>query len=172
MGLQDKIIQSSIKARRKLLDYKILTSGSLTKVIRLKTTKNDYLDIIATDIISNDNIQVFLDIPENLPMERLRMSAAEVVAETQSIYFYDILPVIGYSQFDDNVEKGDIIIKKIYLDTERSNPFLLIVQVSEIIGNIQHGFLIFRKFNCAPYNFALSPEIQNIIDKFSEESEI
>ncbi len=141
-------------------------------MIRLKTDRNQYLDITDAAVISNDNIQIYLDIPENLPMQRLRTSVTSPVAETENIFFYDILPVIAYTQFKDNVEKDDIIIKKIYADTESSNPYLLVLQVAETIGNLKHGFVTWKKHNTAPYNFALPQEVQDIINKFSLDTEI
>jgi hypothetical protein len=166
MGIQDKIARSQISARHKLRDYNLSQSGIETQVVRLKTEENMYGDE-TVEIVDNDIITLALDLPDEVPQTRLRTDVTQQIAETQSYFFFDILPIEGYSQLEDNVEKGDIIVYTIH-DAKDKPSLHLVLRVSELIGTISNRYLTSRKFQCAPYNMALPQQVQDIIENYKE----
>lgn len=167
MGLQDKIIKSQIGATHSLRDYKISQMGFEGQVIRLKVEENRYGDE-TIEIINDDVITLSLDLPDEIPQTRMRQDVTQEVAQTDSFFFYDILPIEGFSAFDDNIEQGDILIIKMFDGVSDNYPFLLVLRVSEIIGTVSLRYLTSRKFYCAPHNIALPEAVQEIIDNYKD----
>jgi hypothetical protein len=167
MGIQDKIASSLIAWKRSVHNYKILTNGDEKKVIRIKVETNDYDDEDWT-ILSNDLINVFLEIPDDIPLERLRRTA-DNLPQTTNTYLFDILPITGIARWDDNVEKGDLLIHRIYDENPNDqNPLLWILQVSQVMGSINVKYLTNKKFYCAPYNGIIPTEVQTIIESYKD----
>lgn len=166
MGIQDKIAKSQIGARLKLRDYKVSQMGTKALVIRLKVEENRYGDE-TIEIINDDTIEVSLDMPDEIPYQRLRSDVTQEVATSESLFLYDILPVEGYAAHNDNVEKGDILVH-IVKDGRSDKKMYLVLRVSEVIGTVQIGYITGRKFNCAPHNMPLPEQAQQIIDNYGD----
>lgn len=167
MSLQDKIIKSQINANHTLRDYKISQMGFEGQVIRLKTVENMYGDE-SIEIINDDIVTLSLDLPDEIPQTRMRTDVTQAIAETESWFFYDVLPIEGYSAYDDNIEKGDLLVVKIYDSGIDVTPFYLVLRVSEIIGTISLRYMTSRKFYCSPHNMALPEAVQQIIDNYKD----
>jgi len=165
LSIQDKLANNLSSLQRKLFNQQIELVGSELEVIRLKTTLDKYEDE-TIEVISSDVIIVQLDIPSEIPLYRLRGTTQDAIDDTTGLYLYEIIPIEGYSRFEDNVEKFDIIIKKIKDENDVTDPMLMILRVSEVFGSINANALVWKKFNCAPYNMIISEEIQNIIDSY------
>ena len=168
MGIQTKIATAQTKLKRSLRDYSITTAGDDVKVIRLTVTENKYGDETVT-ILSHDEIILVLDVPAQIPLTRLRTSVSDIITTTNNTYIYDILPITGFARFEDHVEKGDILIHKVYDedDEENNTNYLWILRVSEIMGNFSHGRLSGKRFLCSPYNMTLPDDVQTIIDNYN-----
>lgn len=172
MSYQSKIAAAHSGLKRKLRDYSINQTGDDFKVIRLTMTTNKYGDDTDMVIISNEVITINLDVPDQIPLSRLRTDlGSEFITTTNSTFLYDILPIIGFAKFGDNVEKDDFIIHKVYDEDDEDNGtnYLWTLQVSEVLGNFSHGKISGRRFQCAPYNGAFPSEIQTIIDAYNAE---
>ena len=170
MSYQSKIAESTSRLKRLLRDYSIKMTGDDIKVIRLTITINKYGDETDLEILSNDVITITLDIPDQIPLSRLRTElGSELITTTENTYLYDILPIIGFSRFEDNVEKGDFLIQKVYDEDDEENltNYLWTLQVSEILGNFSHGRITGRRFQCAPYNGAFPTEVQTLINAYN-----
>jgi hypothetical protein len=165
LSLQDKLAQSQILARNKLHDYMISQVGTETKVVRLKATRNLEGDFTDLEIISHDLITLRMSGLEEVPITRLRSSLLESTSTTENIFFYDILPIIAYSKYEDNLEKDDILIRCLKRGEEK---FYHVLQVTEIIGNLSGNYLTFQKFQTSPYTEPLTEEVQEIIDNYKE----
>ncbi len=166
MSIQDKISSKLAPLQRKLFDRQISLMGNNVKVIRLQVVEDKYMDETIS-IIDNDIIEIILDIPAEIPLYRLgRTSSSPVITESTGLYLYDILPIEGYSKFEDNVEKGDILIKKIYDEKANTDPLLLILRISESLGSISNTDLVWKKFHCSPHNLTLTAELIQIINNF------
>jgi len=168
VSLQDKLIQSQIGSIHKLRDYKTSQMGFEGQVVRLKVTANMYGDE-TIEIINSDIITLSIALPDEIPQERMRNDLTQEVAQTESWFFYDVLPIEGYSKHEDNIEKGDLLIIKIYDDNKDDFvPFYLVLRVSEIIGTISLRYMTSRKFYCSPHNVALPSNVQTIIDNYKD----
>jgi len=170
VGYQDKISSTFAQWTRNINDYKIQQSGFEGQVIRLKTTANMYGDETEWEIVSHDIVTVSLSIPGEIPLTRLRKDVTEEVPEIKNVFLYDILPITGSSRFEDNIEKDDLLIHKIYTEREKDS-YYLVLKVSEIQGNISIKQLIRKSFSCAPYNGSLPQKVQDIIDSYIEDED-
>jgi hypothetical protein len=170
MGYQDKISSAFANWNRSINDYKIKESGFEGQVIRLKIEENLYGDETEWNIVSHDVITISLSIPGEIPLDRLRADVTEEVPEIKNAFLYDILPITGASQFEDNIEQGDILIHKIYTERDK-DAYYLLLKISELTGNISVKHLIKKSFNCAPYNGALPQKVQDIIDSYLEDED-
>lgn len=167
MSLQDKIIKSQIGATHRLRDYKTSQMGFEGQVIRLKVEENMYGDE-SIQIINDDVITLSIALPDEIPQTRMRSDVTQAIAETQSWFLYDVLPIEGFAAHDDNVEKGDLLIIKIFDSKSDPTPFYLVLRVSEIIGTVSLRYMTSRKFYCSPHNMGLPEAVKQIIDNYKE----
>lgn len=173
MGIQDSIANNFSRLRRSLFDYKVVTSGYESNAIRLQMTKDMYGDAQTYEILSHDQIKLILDLPDEIPIERLRRSVTEqVTTQTQNIYLYEILPITGYAQFESKIEENDILIVKIHdhdpSPEEESSPYIFVLKVAEILATIDIRNITHVKFYCAPYNEALPPKVDDLVNIYQQ----
>lgn len=152
MSIQSKIANATANADRKLFDYKVFQSGTEVQVTRLKVSKNKYEDVIQETFISKDKITIVLSNYESIPLNRLRTDLASPVVKTTSTFMYDILPIEGFTQFSDRLEKDDIIIQEIFDENAETPAYYLVLRVTDVLGSIKHGNIVWKKFICAPYD--------------------
>lgn len=168
MARQDKISSNFAGWQRKINDYKVSQSGIESEVIRLKIVEDIYGDASEWNIITHDKIIVSLVYPGDLPLTRLRTDLTQEVPSTENVFIYDILPIEGVSQFQDNIERDDILVHKIHTDIN-NDDYYIVLKVSETTGNITHKHLTKKSFQCAPFNGALPQKVQDIIDSYIDE---
>jgi len=174
VSYQDKLARATSRIRRHLFDYKVSITGTQSQVLRFKVTTNEYQDR-EYELINYDLVPFYIKLPEAIPMSRFRSfdNPQNVLdqqdADTGNIYLYDILPIEGYSRFADDVEKGDLIIKRIEADDDNTDPYLFILQVAETLGNIDQERIVWKRHNCAPYTRQLPPEVISLIDQYKNE---
>lgn len=170
MSIQDKLSAFHISTKRKLFDFNVSNLGVEVKAIRLKTTATRF-DDEEIEVINDDLLTVNIDLPENIPLTRLRDSVLDEVPTTESVFLYDILPIAGYAKLEDNVEKGDILIVRIFFDTTNvDDAKFFILRVSEMKGNISNRYMVHKSFDCAPHTIALPDAVQNIVDSYKTEA--
>lgn len=172
MGVQDKISKTMVSWKRKIRDYSIHSSGFEGSIIRIKATENMYGDE-EMELISNDIIYVSLDIPDEIPITRLRKDVVTPnQIQTDNTFLYDILPIRGYAKWEDNLEKGDFLIHKIYDEMKDTiNTYLWILRVSELLGSISVRHLTNISFQCSPYNGVLPQTVQDVIENYTDTQE-
>ena len=171
MSIQERLSNVYSNLQRKLFDQQIYLTGSSMEVVRLKVVEDKYHDE-EIQVISNDTITIAMDIPAEIPLYRIRnqtitagnpTASQEPIEKATSIFLYDILPIEGYSRFEDNVEKGDIIIRFFSDENEETDALILILRVSEVLGSFNANSLVWKRFQCAPHNLTLTTEIEQII---------
>lgn len=171
MGIQDSIANSLSGLRRSVFDYKIKTSGFDGDVIKVTTSRDMYGDLNTINVESSDKIPMVLDLPNEIPIQRLRKTVTEAIpSETQNLYLFEIIPITGYARFQDKIHKEDYLIIQITdqdpsID-EDSDPYLFILKVTEIIAAVDIRNITHTKFQCAPYNEALPSTVQDEINLY------
>ena len=171
MGVQDKLSKHQIKSLRKLRDYSVFVNGVETLAVRLKVVRNIYGDSNDFQIVSSDVIRIALDLPNEIPLTRLRKDVTKEVPQTQNIYLHEIIPIEGHAESKDNIEREDIIVIRIFDEKDgeqekEDKPYLFVLRVSEVLGMIGNRHIVAQKFQCAPYNVALPQSIQDFIDEY------
>jgi len=172
LSIQDKLSKNFVSWGRKIRDYAVHTTGFEGNVIRIKATENMYGDE-EMEMISNDIVFVSLDIPDEIPLTRLRTDVVTPSQiQTDNTFLYDILPIKGYAKWADNIEKGDFLIHKIYDEMKDvENVYLWVLRISELIGSISVRHLTNISFNCAPYNGVLPSVVQDVIENYTDTQE-
>lgn len=174
MGYQDKIVQFTARVKRKLYDYRISLSGTVTHALRIRTTEDMYRNRTYT-LINHEWVPFVLKMPEAIPLNRLRKfdGTANPMdmddADTASAFFYDMLPIEGHSRFSDDIEKGDLIIKRVYADDDNREPHLLLLQVTETLGNFDQDEITWKRHNLAPFTGALPDDVVALIQSYQDE---
>jgi hypothetical protein len=156
----DKISQATSKLKRKMFDYMVSLSGTDAKVILLKVAMNKYKDQEVT-IVDHFVTSMIIDIPGEIPIDRLRTNVLIPQAISKSVFFYDILPIQLFTRFDDNLERGDIIIQKIMMD---NNEYFMVLEIAETLGNLLGRNIIYKKQNAAPCTQNLPKEVVQIMN--------
>jgi hypothetical protein len=162
MSAFDKISASQIGARRRLFDYQVNLSGTEAQVVLLKLDINKYQDR-EISIVDHFLTSIIFDIPGEIPIDRLRKDVSVSPATTQSVFLYDIIPIQIYTKFEDNVERGDVLVQKIFMDND---AYYMVLQVADTLGNLIGRQITYKKQNAAPYTDNLTPEVQRILDNY------
>lgn len=170
MSIQDKLSAFHINIKRKLFDFNVSNLGVEVKVIRLKTTESRYGDE-EIEVINDDLLTVNIDLPADLPLTRLRDSVLDAEPTPSSVFLYDILPIEGYAKLEDLVEKGDILIVRIFFDLEKPEDCkFFILRVSEVLGNLSNRYMVRKHFQCSPHTIALTQAVQDIVDTYKTQA--
>jgi hypothetical protein len=163
MGIQDSLTNASAKVQRRLFDLNIKLTGREVQGLRFYVAEEDkYGDENEIRHISSSPITAIVNFPPgDIPLYRLRGETSGADVDDSGLFFYDILPIEVYCQWQDKVEKGDFLVFSIQDENNKAMPVLL--RFSNALGSF-HTHLIWRKFMCAPYNGKAPVEIQNYID--------
>ena len=167
MSIQDKILRANDPIKRKLYDNKIKFSGNASKVIRLVIEEDRHGDETLVELTSHSEIIVDFANLEEIPLSRLRKDlTSTAVTSQESLYLYDVLPILIRPQFDDVVYKNDIIIKKLYDDRFEDQSFYLTLRVTETVGSFSPISLTSVYYQTAPIIQIFSQDIIDIIESY------
>lgn len=167
MAMQDKILSKADRFRRKLYNKTIEFSGNESHVIRLRISEDRFEDETLIELINHEDIIVNMTTLEEIPLSRLRRDLSlPVTLSNQSLFLYDILPIIVEPAFGHDIEVDDILIKKIYNESFDEKPFYLVLRITESIGNFSPMSLIKLQYQAAPYIQAFSQDIIDIIEGY------
>ena len=146
---QGKINKKTASIRRKLFDNNIQVMGTEFSCVRLKTTENMYEDTETLTVISNDQLNAVIKVPSDIPISRFRSDASDNPADDSNVFFYDILPIDVYTRWKDDLEKGDILIFKIFDETNKE--LQIILRIAEIVTKFSQA-IVWKRSLAAPYN--------------------
>ena len=105
MSYQSKIAAATSGLKRKLRDYGVSQTGDDIKVIRLTVGRDKYGDETSLVVVSHDEVTITLDMPDQIPISRLRTDlGSELITTTNNTFLYDILPIMGFARFADNID--------------------------------------------------------------------
>jgi hypothetical protein len=161
-SLQSKLETSSLEIRKLLWNQQVELTGKESKVLRLKLSRNDYGDATEMTILSKDDITIYIDYPGLIPLIRKRSDTGfQTSIQSTNLYMWDILPIGIYAKWEDQLEKGDIILDQIKNEGGDYSPIIL--QVSDEVGTFKTN-LLYIKYLAAPYNEVLPDEVMSIVD--------
>lgn len=167
MAIQDKILKKADRFRRKVYSKKLQYAGNESRVVRLRIEEDRFGDETLITIINHDEIIVNITSLEEVPLSRLRSDLSiPALTSQQSLFLYDILPITIEPGFGYDIEKGDILIKKMFSEKEEDKPFYLVLRITEPIGNFSPHSLIKLEYQAAPYIQAFSQEVIDIINSY------
>lgn len=150
--------------RRKLYDEKLKRSGNESKLIRLTLQVDDFGDYTDISIVNHELIEAEIVGLNNIPINRLRTNLGTPLAvPTTGLSFFDVLPIVVKAPWNVNLEKGDILIKKLQDEREDTKNLYLTLQITETLGTFDTA-LIAREYNSSFYTEELTQEIIDLIE--------
>jgi hypothetical protein len=162
-SLQSRLSKKQSKLKRRLWDNNLNNVGYSFKMLKLR---------IQEDMYQDENVEYikfsFLTGLIQFPNNRVPLFTTENYDKGVSVY--DLLPTKAYFKFEDNVEKGDLLILKYILNPDTSDYKLLVYQIVEHIGSFSN-VLIFQEYNVAPFTLDIEnyPTIRNEIENWQDE---
>lgn len=166
MSMQNKILQSSHKLRRKLYDEKLKRSGHENKLIRLSITTDDFGDYSDITVINNELVEVEVVGLQGIPINRFRSNLGQPLSlPTTGMHFFDVLPIIVKAPWQVQLEKDDILIKKIQDDRDETKYLYLTLQVTDTTGTFDTA-LVAREYNTSFYTEELTQEVIDLIETY------
>lgn len=150
MSIQTKLENSAISAKRKLYDNSIRIHGQEVYGLRLQVTQDKYGDDDGTpNIVGQSEITIYMDyLNLEIPLNRYRLDTIDETIDSESIYLFEVIPIEAYIKWEDEVEKGDLLVL-VLKDNAIDIP--IVFRVSDQTGRLQKNVL-YQKYNIAPYN--------------------
>jgi hypothetical protein len=174
MTYQERLEKSQILAQKALFDNNIRLLGNESQVLRIQLTEDLRYQDQDIELITNEVIEVYIDWPFDVPMNRYRQGLVTNVSQ-QGLHFFDILPIDLFYKWtpnDDvainkgNLVEGDLLVYAIQ-DIDQKIP--VIFRVSEILGTLRKN-MVFHKAQMAPYNGIVPASIKTLIDTYVNNS--
>ena len=164
MGIQDDL-KGLAEYRRECFDLAIDLMGTKHQMIQIRQDKDKYSDVNGVELVEAKEVEVFVDIPQNVPLDRLRTfdnMGSEI--PTRQASFFDVLPLEVYGKFTDNYAQGDILVKPLHFEHANQRPYYLVLEIADAVGNFESGYMTYIKFNAAPCTKALGPLIRDYLE--------
>lgn len=161
-SIHDRYEQQTFGLKRKLFDNQIRLMGNELTAIRVVITEDEYKDE-EYEIVSHNTITCIINFPAEIPLFRYRANNNNDVSDSNGIYLFDVLPIELYTKWDDNMEKGDILITK--MTDENDEVIKMLFRVSETLGTFAK-YLNWKKSHIAPFNGYRNAEINRLIEEF------
>lgn len=166
LSIQDRILTALDPFKRKLYNSKLSFSGNEHRVIRLQVDEDMYGDESLT-LINHEEIIVNMKGLEDIPLNRLRKDlAVPQITSQQSLYLFDILPIIIEPKLNVDLEVGDIIIRKLYDENLDNKPFYLVLRITEALGSFSPLSLVKLQYQTSPYIQKFDQEIIDLIEGY------
>ena len=182
-SIQEKLNQATIQRSHKLFDRHISKTAVSTQLLRLQRTKVNIRGDWADTIVSTGNVQVYIDMPPDMPLSRARLAvnpyppAGDLpsfvpptapatptdATPSTNLNFWDLLPIWVYCKWGDNIVKDDLVLY-IFQD-ENHNPIPLVLRITDDLGAI-HSHLVWRKLQAAVENSSLTTDEMTAIQTY------
>jgi hypothetical protein len=161
MSVYESIKRSSLAVKRQLFDFNVGLLGQKVRAIKISYSEDIFQDTQVDSILSASEIYLIIRFPSEMPLDRYRLDSSVSTAETRT-YFYDLLPIEGYTKLEDKIEKNDFIF--FFLEDEQNNKIPYLLQATDTFGKFEIG-LIWKKAYYAPYHGTLSQTIISYLEE-------
>lgn len=162
MSIHEKLENSSLKIKKKLYDNILRLKGTAVQCIKIKEVLDKYKDVQDVSIIENATVTAYIDdLGLEIPLNRYRIDSTTTTAiDKESVYFFDVIPIDAYFQWNDKVEFGDIIVLVIKDGTLK---IPVCFRIGDMVGRLSKNILL-KKYKVAVYNPSMiTTEIRNLI---------
>lgn len=153
---QSRLAAKQNKIAQKLSDNAISLLGTATDVIKITSKKNNMGDLISRTVNDIDVIEIIFPGMVDVPMWRFTKDG--VSGSSHDIHSGDIQPFVLAAPLSSRVDQDDILIK-FFEDPAGDNPFVLVLQIKDVLGTFGGRSIIYQKMNASYYDEQLEPEI-------------
>lgn len=160
MSIQSALMKSSARIYRSLFDLSVKTKGREVVTVHFKITEDRY-ENETFEIISEKSTISIIKYPVDVPLERYRSDQFSLAVSSSKEFFYQLLPIELYTQFKDDVEKGDYLIH--FLSDEQGRKSPIILRVSETLGRFTTE-IVWKKQYCSPFKGVLPEQLKARIE--------
>lgn len=171
--------QSIIK--RKILDNQSSLAGNVTDIIRIRTVKNQEGDLESRIVSRADVIPVIFPNLSEVPIRKIHKTLPDGHVD-ETVGSYKITSLVGIASEDDtsNSEKFKIYfphnvdlnaedyIIRVFLDPDVTDPIIIVLKVSEVLGTFSHSMLLWESAICTLDMEALPQKLTDVIGEAAE----
>lgn len=166
LGVNEAIQRAISRMQLKLHDFNVQligTGGTTTFLIQLIQDKYQNREY---NVLDYKPISCMVQFPGNeIPVGT--MGTNDSTTSNNVLHMYDILPIIAYFKFEDNVKKGNLILYKIKLGDGTFQ--VLPLELLTPIVNATRTNVVYQEWNIAPmtdYALQNKPEFQSILEQY------
>jgi hypothetical protein len=157
---QARLLAKMGRVSQKLVDQQIKLMGVITDVIRITgkfTTQSDYISRTVDDI---DIIEIAFPGLTDVPMRRFVMNSGQAISANDAVSKEgdEQEPFECFAPVTSKVKQDDIILK-FFENPIGDDPWLLMLQVSDVMGTFGARSIIWQKLNLVYYSEEIDPQI-------------
>lgn len=167
---QSRLAMKQEIIKRKIKDNNIELAANPTDCIRIQYTKDKDGDILSRQISKATVESIIWPALKDIPIRKLSndgsgkyriTSLVDVANDEQNQNFNLIFP------HSSDLNVGDIIVR-IFIDPDVKEPIILVVKITELLGEFGQMMLIGEKCNCVLETDTLPDKVVNIIGEMAE----
>jgi len=144
------------KISQKLADNSISLMGTATDVIRLKSKKNNFGDIISRSLEDIDVVEIRFPALKEVPMWRFDSNG--VPQQSVDIHSGEYQPFKSIVPLQFKLDQDDILIK-FFENPQGDKPLVLVLQVKDVLGTFGDRSIIYQQYNISYYDEQIETEI-------------
>ena len=153
--------QSRLSAKQnaiaqRLVDNSISNTGTMTDVIRIRVETNQMSDPTKIIVDNIDVIDMIFPALEDIPMRRFEGSTMTFLSANDATEEPE--PFECYTKITNQIDQGTIILK-FFENPMGSEPWILPLAVSDLLGTFGARKIIWQKCKLTYYNNPLDPKI-------------
>lgn len=156
--------------QRKIIDNQIGLAANPTDCIRVKLEKNYLGDIDSRIIEAADIVPIIWPPLKDIPIRKIgqdgsgqyTITSMVAHAEEDNMKNFEL-----YVPHKNDIDIDDYIIR-VFNDPDVSQPIILVVKVTELLGTFNQEMLLWEKCICTPDNEALPDKILNVIGEMAK----
>lgn len=149
--------------KRKVIDNSIRLASNPTDMIRVRTVRDERSrDLVSRTITVSEVLPVILPEMQDIPLRRF------IAEDDKSILIPSLYSIKDKAYFDLYCAMEcdlniDDLLFRIIKDPESDVPYIMCLQVKDILSTISYGSILYSKYQVTFFDEALPSEITNVI---------
>jgi len=166
-SFQSRLQAKQNKISQKLIDQSINLTGVMTDVIRIKSVLSKYGDPETRMLESIDVVSIIFPPMKDIPMKRFRNEAVIMSANDATKF----QPFETYAPVDKKIDQDDILLR-FFDNPQGDEPWILPLQVMDVLGTFGARSIVWQKLNLGYYNEKLPQKVYEFCEDLAERREI
>jgi hypothetical protein len=157
---QARLLAKQGRIAQKLINQQIVLMGVITDVIRITALQTIQGDYISRSIDDLDVVEIAFPALRDVPMRRFNITDVQNISANDAVSKEgeEIEPFECYSPVTSLVKQNDIVLK-FFENPKGDDPWILPLQVADVMGTFGARSIIWQKMNLVYYSEQLDPQI-------------